>query len=361
MVRKSDKRKLGKLMPSKFKPSKQYRVITLAAISSIAVGIVIILAGMFYYKYQISKLGLSETVIENQYDYHYAIISEEADSNFWDVLYQGALDQGKKQKVYVEKIGSNLTIKYSLQDLMKIAIASKVDGIILEPNGDADMNDLIGQADQAGIPVVTVVKDATGSKRISYVGINSYTQGKIYAEEIFQTVQEGVKNITVLLNEDVKDTSQMGIYSSILGAVANYNVAVKSIMVNTKDAFSSEESIRKIIMDKENPPDLLVCLTESDTRSAYQAVVDYNKVGEVGIVGYYNSEMILLAIEKNIVHSTMTLDAKQMGAYCVEALTEYLKTNNVSVYYSVDISVINRNNVKDYIKKITNSKTENDE
>jgi len=153
----------------------------------------------------------------------------------------------------------------------------------------------------------------------------------------------------------------MGIYSSILGAVANYNVAVKSIMVNTKDAFSSEESIRKIIMDKENPPDLLVCLTESDTRSAYQAVVDYNKVGEVGIVGYYNSEMILLAIEKNIVHSTMTLDAKQMGAYCVEALTEYLKTNNVSVYYSVDISVINRNNVKDYIKKITNSKTENDE
>jgi len=57
----------------------------------------------------------------------------------------------------------------------------------------------------------------------------------------------------------------------------------------------------------------------------------------------------------------MTLDAKQMGAYCVEALTEYLKTNNVSVYYSVDLSVIDRNNVKDYIKKVTDSKTEKDE
>lgn len=351
MLHKSDKHKI----------SKQNRVITLAAMSSIAVGIVIILAGMFYYKYRISELGLSENVEYHKYDYHYAIITEEADSTFWDVLYQGALDQGKENNVFVEKIGSNLSTKYSLRDLMEIAIASKVDGIILEPNSDKNMSELIDKADQAGIPVVTVLKDVTGSKRISYVGVNSYKQGQIYAREILQTAQEGVKHITVLLNEDTKDTSQKVIYSNILSAVTNFDVTVKSILVNTRDAFSSEESIRKIIMDKENPPDLLVSLTESDTRSAYQAVVDYNKVGEVGIVGYYNSEMILLAIDKNIVHSTMTLDAKQMGAYCVEALTEYKKSNNVSDYYSVDISVINKYNVKDYLKDITDSKEQEDE
>ena len=40
-----------------------------------------------------------------------------------------------------------------------------------------------------------------------------------------------------------------------------------------------------------------------------------------------------------------------MGAYCVEALTEYRETNRVSDYYSVDISVINAENVDDYIEK----------
>ncbi len=341
--------------------SKQNRVITLAAMSSIAVGIIIILAGMFYYKFRIAELGLSDTEDYNKYDYHYAIISEEADSSFWNVLYQGALAEGKKQNIYVEKIGNNLSTKYTVQDLMRIAIASKVDGIILEPNSDKDMTDLINKADEAGIPVVTVLKDVTESKRISYVGVNSYKQGQIYAKEILQSAKEGVKNITVLLNDDSRDTTQKFIYSSILSAVSNYSVSVKSIIVNTRDAFSSEESIRKIIMDKVNPPDLLVCLTEPDTRSAYQAVVDYNKVGEVGIIGYYNSEMILRAIEKDIVHSTMTLDADQIGAFCVEALNEYRKTGNVSDYYSVGISVINKNNVSDYLKDETDIDTEKDE
>ena len=346
--------------PDKHKISKQNRVITLAAMSCIAVGILIILAGMFYYKYRISELGLTDTIDYHKYDYHYAIITEEADSTFWEVLYEGAQELGKQQNVYVEKMGGNLSVTYSLQDLMNIAIASKVDGIILEPNDDDDMFALIDKADKAGIPVVTVLKDVNGSKRISFVGINSYSQGKVYGREIMQNVNEGVKNITVLLNDDARDTSHKFIYSSIVGAVSHYNVSVKSILVNTKDAFSAQESIRKIMIDKENPTDLLVCLTESDTRSAYQAVVDYNKVGEVGIVGYYNSEMILHAIDRHIVHSTMTLDAKQMGAYCLEALTEYQKTENVSDYYSVDISVINRNNVKRYLDAIPGKSKEDE-
>lgn len=352
MFRKSDKLNL----------LKQNRVITLAAISSIAVGIIIVLAGMFYYKYRISEIkGLSDTEDYQKYKYHYALITEEANSTFGDAIYQGALKTGKERDAYIEKLGSNLSIKYSIHDLMKIAIASKVDGIILEPNGDKDMNDLIRQADEADIPVVTVLRDTTGSKRISHVGINSYTQGQIYAKEILQSVHYGVKNITVLLNEDMKDTNQMVIYSNIVGAVSGLNVTVKSVMVNTKDAFSSEESIRKIIMDKENPPDLLVCLTESDTISAYQAVVDYNKVGDVQIIGYYNSDLILRAIEKNIVQTTMTLDAEQMGAYCVEALTEYGKNNNVSDVFFVDISVINKENVKDYIDKVKDKDEDEEE
>jgi len=304
---------------------------------------------MIYYKNRISLLGISETTDYLEYDYHYAIISEEADATFWDAINQGALDKGKEQNAYVEKIGSNLAVNYSLQDLLKIAIASKVDGIILEPNGDDDIVDLINDADAAGIPVVTVLKDVK-SKRISYVGINSYTLGQAYAKEVLEIIGEGKKNITVLLSEDTNDTSQKIINSSIVEAAGRAGVTVNSVTVNTQNAFSSEEDIRKIIMDKENPTDLLVCLTAIDTKCAYQAVVDYNKVGAVDIVGYYDSDIILRAIKMNIVHSTMTIDAKKMGAFCVEALTEYRKTDNVSDYYSVESSVINKDNINDFMK-----------
>ena len=241
---------------------------------------------------------------------------------------------------------------------MKIAIASKVDGIILEPNGEENIGDLINEADDAGIPVITVFKDVPGSKRKSFIGINGYNQGQAYSKQVNELINEGKNKITVLLNSDGTNTSQNVIYSSILESIANKNVVVESAIVNTQSTFSSEEDIRNIIMDKENPPDVLVCLTAADTICAYRAVVDYNKVGEIDIIGYYDSDIILTAIENNIVHSTMTIDANKMGAYCVEALTEYRKTKRVSDYYSVDISVINKENVKDYMKIETTEETE---
>jgi ribose transport system substrate-binding protein len=354
-------------MIKKLKSINKSRVVSIASVSSIAVGIILIVLGMTYYKYQISELVITETKQYQEYKYHYVIISEEEDAEFWDAIYQGALEKGKEEDAYVEKIGSNLSISYSLYDLMKIAIASKVDGIILEPNGEENINELINEADAVGIPVVTVLKDtilsdnSTGqinnrtnlSKRISFVGINSYSQGQAYGKQVVETIDEGKSNIMVLMNEDILDPSQDVIYTSIREIIGARQVTVKSASINTQSAFGSEEDIRNIIMDKDNPPDVLVCLTAVDTLCAYQAVVDYNKVGKIDIIGYYDSDMILRAIEKNIVHSTMTTDANLMGTYCVEALTEYRKTKKVNDYYSVGTMVINKDNVDQYIEDNT--------
>ena len=343
---------------------KRSRVISIASISSVAVGILLIVLGMTYYKHQISVLGITETTEYQEYKYHYALISEEKDSEFWEAIYQGALEKGKQENAYVERFGKNLAVSYSVEELMEIAIAAKVDGIILEPNGSEKINQLVNEAYDEGIPVVTLLKDTfqsssdsgyhntitTGSKRISFVDINSYSQGQAYGKQVAELIKEGKRNVVVLLNDDDKDSSQNVIYTNILEMIDSRNASVKAVTINTKSAFSSEEDIRNIIMDKNNPPDVLVCLTADDTISANQAVVDYYKVGQIDIIGYYDSDIILRAIEKNIIHSTMTTDASLMGAYCVEALAEYRKNNKVNDYYSVGITVINKNNVNQYIE-----------
>ena len=326
------------------------KVISIAAICSIAAGFIIILLGMTYYKNRVADVASADAVNYNNYKYHFAIISEEADEPFWEAIYQGAYEKGKEHEVYVEKIGSNLSITYPLNDLMKIAIASKIDGIIIEPNGEEDITDLINRAELEGIPVITVLKDAPESARKSFVGINSYNQGQTYAYQVLEVVGEGKRKVTVLLNSDSKDTSQNTIFSIISEMAGSADVTVQSATVNTQSTFSSEEDIRNIIMDTEDPPEVLVCLTATDTLCANQAVVDYNKVGDIDIIGYYDSELILSAIEKNIIHSTITIDAKQMGAYCVEALLEYRASGQVSDYFSVDISVINDENLDDFLE-----------
>lgn len=335
----------------RLKGIKKNKVIMIAAIISVAAGFIVIFIGMMFYRNRIVKINAADTSGYQIYKEHYAIISEEADAPFWEAIYQGALEKGKEQEVYVERIGSNLTVNYSLKDLMRIAIAAKVDGIIIEPNGEEDITDLINQAVEKEIPVVTVLKDAPESSRISFVGINSYNQGQTYGKQVLEVVGEEKRKVTVLLNSDNKDTSQNIIYSTIREMVSGSNVEVESAIVNTQSTFSSEEDIRNLIRDAKDPTDVLVCLTAVDTICAHQAVVDYNKVGDIEIIGYYDSEPILSAIDKDIIHSTMTIDAKQMGAYCVEALMEYRASGQVSDYFSVDISVINDDNIQDYMIK----------
>lgn len=325
------------------------QVITIAIISSIAVAFIIILIGMSFYKYQISKVGMADTTDPNKYKYHYAMITEGADDPFWEAVYQGALEKGKEQDAYVEKIGSDLSISYSLYELMQIAIASNVDGIIIEPNGEANITELINKAESEDITVITALKDAPNSNRKSFVGISSYDEGQAYGKQVMEVIEEGKKKVTVLLHADSKDASQSIVYSSIREIVDNQNIEVETATVNTQNTFSSEEDIRNIIMDTENPTEVLVCLTAIDTLCAYQAIVDYNKVGEIDIIGYYDSELILSGIDKDIIHSTMAINTQQMGAYCVEALSEYRETKRVSDYFSVDISVINAKNVQEYI------------
>ena len=79
--------------------------------------------------------------------------------------------------------------------------------------------------------------------------------------------------------------------------VTDSEFAVSIVAVDNTNSFSVEESIRDIFLE-ENIPDVIVCLNELSTVCTYQAVVDFNKVGEVSILGYYASDAIVSAIER---------------------------------------------------------------
>jgi ribose transport system substrate-binding protein len=117
----------------------------------------------------------------------------------------------------------------------------------------------------------------------------------------------------------------------------------------TKDSeFDSEEAIRDIFISSDIIPDILVCMDEVDTECACQAIVDYNKVGEVTIIGSYSSDIILEAIRKNLAALTVAMDTRQLGKQSVQALLEYQEMGYVNNYYNVDLHIINTENVDVY-------------
>ena len=108
---------------------------------------------------------------------HYAFVTSSRDDIFWEEIFNQARRYGSTGGVFVEWMGKDLTVDYTKKELLEIAIASGVDGIILEGDGSEDTRELIAEAGKASIPVVTVLSDCSGSQRKSFVGIDSYDVG----------------------------------------------------------------------------------------------------------------------------------------------------------------------------------------
>ena len=73
-------------------------------------------------------------------------------------------------------------------------------------------------------------------------------------------------------------------------------------------------------------------------------------VGEVSIIGYFDSESILKAIKKGIIYASASIDTTQMGEYCIEALNEYLTSGYANEYYATDFTMVTRANVGAFLK-----------
>ncbi|MCI8311747.1 MAG: substrate-binding domain-containing protein [Lachnospiraceae bacterium] len=300
---------------------------------------------------QFHELGGNEEEDYEIYKRHYAMITGSEDSDFWDRVYESAKEEGKVNGVYVERFGENLAVEYECQELLKLAISASVDGIIIPGDEEEETVALLNEAAEKGIPVVTVLQDSARSLRQCFVGNNYYNLGQEYAKQMLEILSEentegkDTSRILVLMDESRTDSSQnlilLGIRETLKEKLnGKLLVSVETSLIDNSRSFQTEESIRDIFLSQEELPDILVCLSAVHTRCAYQAAVDYNKVGTVQILGYYDSEAILDAVSKNILYSTITLDTVQMGRSCVQALEEYVKTGYTNGYRAVDTHLI---------------------
>jgi ribose transport system substrate-binding protein len=322
----------------------------------IFLAVIIVLTGVsiIYFRNALEVKGQQDSVEYNTYNKHYAFIVDDITDTFWESVYESAKSEGEKNNIYLEQSGKNLAVDFTKSELMVIAINSEVDGVIIEGDDSKNLLDLINTAVDKGIPVVTVLSDCDNSNRQSFVGVNGYHIGQVYGEQVLKIDKDAKSDILVLMNTNTNDTSKNIIYTGIqdtLNGETNQtnHFNLSTLSISNESTFATEESIRDVFMNEDSLPDIMICLDEVSTTSASQAVVDYNKVGEVNIIGCFTSEKILNDIEREVINSTISIDSNQLGSYCMNALMEYEETGNVSEYMSVDIKLITDENVGEYL------------
>ena len=127
--------------------------------------------------------------------------------------------------------------------------------------------------------------------------------------------------------------------------MASANPAGPQIKLSTENitsstAFSIQENVKDLLDSYNTLPDVIVCLSDINTRSVYQCIVESNRVGSTKIIGYYDSETVIKAIERGAISATFTVATEQMAKFCVDALNEYKTMGNVSSYFRTDYEMV---------------------
>lgn len=295
------------------------------------------------------------------YDLHYAFIAEDSDSDFWQEVFDASNAQAMEYGIYLEDLGDALGREYSAQDLLRIAVNSKMDGIVYAGGSSDKVRKLIDKAAENGIGVVVLQNDVEASKRQCYVGLNYYELGQMYALQIDKLIGSGNvgdKSVDILVDGDMSE----GAANLIVMAIEDYLRKEKGednlpeivvTRIDAEDIFSAEERIRNIFLVKEDLPNIMLCVNSVYTRCAYQAVVDYNLVGQIQIIGYFANDTILDAVDKQVIFSTISVDTNEMGKSCIQALYEYNIVGYTNSYLPVGIEVVDQAKAHSIIEEKT--------
>ncbi|MCD8014762.1 MAG: substrate-binding domain-containing protein [Lachnospiraceae bacterium] len=311
-----------------------------------------------YFRNSLDAMDITEGEASETYERHYALIPEDENSVLWQSVYESASAWAAENHAYLELISQEGGSTYTTADYLRILIASKVDGIILKPDGTDEIRNLIDEAVESGIPVVTVLEDDSESQRISYVGLNSYQLADVYTEYTLSLLNGGAGGIMVLLDSESVNPVQSLAASQLTRYLDEQKADGQELNVslyyldNASD-FDLEESIRELFVTDSQLPDILICMDETVTECAYQTLVDYNAVGSTSIIGFYYTDQILDAIEKDIIPVTLVVDTAQIGTCSIDALEEFHSLGHTSSYYNIGLSLITTDNVSEYQEEST--------
>lgn len=298
-----------------------------------------------------------------KYDSYVVFISGDDNQDYWKQVYSSAKEYGEENGIYVDMISQSLNVSYSKDELLEMAIKSGCDGILFEGDGSALTEELLREAESKDIAIITMGTDVTSPARKSFVSVSNYSMAGLYARELSVALKEKIDpdtgreipNSVLVLEGPGSDEGIVGVLvtgiQEATGEISSMpQINFTRTAIEDKNAFSTEEFVQNLFQEDELP-DAIICLDELTTTCVYQAIIDFNKVGQISLLGYYQSDVILQGIKQGVINATVTTDTRHMGEVAIQAFEEYDNTGYVSDYLTVENELISLSNVDAYMEE----------
>jgi simple sugar transport system substrate-binding protein len=196
----------------------------------------------------------------------------------------------------------------TLNRMVRQAIQEKYDGIAVDIFSPGVFTDVIKEAKDAGIPVVTFNIDDPGSGRLAGVQQNFYRAGKNLGERALPRIQANSTVIVAMHDEGVSALDERG--QGISDAIASKNVTIKTIITGNTPDLAKEAILKNLSADVST----VLCTGQSDTEGAGLAIQALSGVKPY-LAGFDISDGIKKLINEGIIDFSIDQQPYVQGFY----------------------------------------------
>ena len=230
-------------------------------------------------------------------------------------------------------------------------INSGYDGILVEPVSVDGIVPAVKEANEAGVPVITVVQKMSGQEQYAkaYCGGNDEAAGETQMQHVVDLLG-GKGNIAVLygpMGSDGQLIRKQG-YDKVLAA----NPDVKVVFDETANWVTEEAlSLVENWLSTGTEINAIVAQNDGMAMGALKAVEDAGLQDKIMVFGVDAVDDALQAVADGRLTGTISQDASGQGALGVQTMVNLLNGQTVDPVTYTECVWINKDNVKDYLSK----------
>ncbi|MCM1131296.1 MAG: response regulator [Roseburia sp.] len=297
---------------------------------------------------------------QNESQYHFVFICPNKAHEYWTPIIEGIKKADDKQGTITEILGPDSydnweeSLLKNMEEVLKRK--NKPDGILVR-GGVSGLANLINQAVDMGIPVITIDTDEALSKRTAFIG-SDYTEiGKKSAQAIVLKLVESEIGM-VMASEDPSDTG-FKIRSIFENMISDYGIKIvdtaflvtNKLQDSTQNAIKQEEdtisAIKEMLLKNKN---IKALFTTGAVNAVYAAKAKLELgLDDLLIVGQDDIEETLKFIKDGTIYAVTAQRTDLMGYLSIVNFKKFKDTASLSkTIYDTGITLVTKQNVDTY-------------
>jgi ribose transport system substrate-binding protein len=282
-------------------------------------------------------------------------------SSFWSIARAGVIKGEADFDVHCEFLMPSQGTAEEQARMMETLIVKGVSGVAISPNDAANQIDMINSACRA-MNVICHDSDASGSKRLCYVGTNNYKAGIEAGKQIKAVLPDGGSLMIFVGRMDaqnaierrqgiIDELSGKKIESPPTGAITAGKYSILDTRTDLTDRARAKQNVEDTMISY---PDIgcLVGLWSYNGPAILSAVLDARKEGKVKIVCFDEEDDTLQGIIDGHISATVVQQPYEFGYQSMRVLAGLARGDKTVVpankIVDVPVKVIKKDNARDF-------------